>query len=358
LIDGGAWNLIARNTTGVPVTPRVTIAADRPVKWRSNGGFVRWRQEDHAYIYEIEFEDRAQLLVSRMDIEYQWLNGVLLDKFQAASLGVFRRDDMEFIASTVIDHIRSLTLSVSFPDGFSPDESTVEVWSQNLHENEPPERLQALTRNLLCNGDGVFTMAIPYPKRDYRYFLAWHLPDRMEEANSYERTASLARRAGENLAAAFLKAFAGTPWERSSSVAVYLVRSACELEMVGAHSECVGPVLEAIPKVIDLRLQRGLYLQAWWGDEGIGIAELGGGVEEAAKAQGFLDGEIVLATLPLRVGEYAPRSPPLGIVRVALNSSAQAEGTFPAHDAASIRSFRERLAEGKILLLNALLASR
>lgn len=364
LIEGGAWNLVARNTTGEPATPRVSIQADRPVRWHTSGGFVKRRHEDHAYIYEIEFDDPEPLFVSRMDIEYQWLNGVLLDKrdsalFESGILGVFRRDGMEFVASTVSDHIRSLTLSVSFPDGFSPDESTLEVWSENLPENESPERFHALTRTLLCNGDGVFTVAIPYPKRGFRYFLAWPLPDRIEPTASHERTEALARRAADRLATAFLQAFAGTAWARLSTAAVYLARSPCELERIGIHSGDARPeATAAIPRLIDLRKQHGLYLHAWWGDEGIGIAERDGNVEDAAKAQGLLDGEKVLATLPLRVGEYAPRSPPLGIVRVALRWDPSIDGHFSVQSTASVRELRDRLAEGRVLLLNALLSAR
>ncbi len=328
LIKGGSWTVIARNRTGTLIGPELEVPKQFAEGMKVSR-FQPWQKEDHAYIANVEFNTTQPLLLPLIKVQYQWLDAIVLTKqdlqlYDKATLGPFRRDECEFIASTVDNFVHSLTLTVALPKEFAPEPEKVSVYFQDTSDlNKEPEYSHSLTKRLIANREGLFVLTVPYPLQGYRYAIVWPLAD-VARGRSSARLTSVVERNGDELAKAFFSGLADMAWAKFAQVALYVPRVAASpmLELAGRWpAQGDGTPL---PTLIALKSSKGFYLHAWWGEAGYAIAEYPGGqLEEEAKEAGMVNGERVLVTAPVRVEGQDPTEPPLAILRLGIRQSSE-----------------------------------
>ena len=293
-------------------------------------GFSPLRGERGAYVFRVATGTSEPVAAAWIKTSYQWLDGILLteDDLELIDMnhaGPFRANRQEFVAASVINPVRELNLSVTFPVGFYPDEKNVEVYYQKLPSGAPIEdgalraRLQFTGQTILFN--------LPYPLMGYRYAIAWKpvaARPLSKRAKAFQGRC-LANGVGDSLVRRSLGELEGE-WSGLCSVALYVPEPECStpgrfLRRAGYTTGSMarsreGP--ETPPMQIDLRTRRGLYLHSWWGSTGIAVGDPGE-FEERALSEGMLAGEFVTAIMPFSGdGDGDGFAPPWGIVRVGI----------------------------------------
>lgn len=315
------------------------------------------RGERGAYVFRVATGTSDPIAADAIATSYQWLDGILLTEddlnlVDMNNAGPFRGARKEFVAASVTRPLRELSLSVTFPSGFRPEEENVDVYHQRIPAGAAVKD-QALRQRVQFMAQAII-LTVPYPLMEYRYVIAWKpvaaAPVRSAARAFQQRCATTDF--GNDLVRSFISGIKNAVWSKSCSVALYVEEPDTEtrgrfLRRVGlANGVSVAePLLEPPPVNVDMRTQRGLYLHSWWGDDGIAVC-VPEEFDERAKAEGVLAEEFVTATMPFRgLGEIDGK--PWGILRIGIF-----EDVPDVRPGGDLHAFRNFLARGTLEMLS------
>jgi len=366
LIKGTEFGITARNLTGFPVNPRVSIDLPTGVSASelSTEGFES-TSEVGQYVYRIGIAPSGPTLAKSVDISYEWIDGALLCKQDAlliepAHRGPFRDKGLEFVALTVTSGLKSFQLHVHFPQGFWPetDNDNIKVFVQDIHKSKPPEERPNLKEHLTVTGPGILSLTVPYPTVGYRYIMAWKLPECIAETPMVLHLRRVLQARADEALSAFFDGLAQAPWKELVSVAVYLPERAINGKLVvnrvafksGQHA-----ISDAPKRQISLAgHDEATYRHAWWDGTGIVYSQAGDAPDSQAILAGLLVGERWMFVLPVRAFNARPGAIPIALLRIGISAEIAQVGLNKPTDAGSFADHWER---GLLLLLSLLYAA-
>jgi predicted MPP superfamily phosphohydrolase len=357
LICEGEFSFRIQNDTGSPALPQATLDLSNPPQVPRILPFSRFGEEQGAYAFRVITGTPEPVFAPSIATSYQWLDGIVLteDDLKLIDMnhaGPFRGKGQEFVAAWVTTPLRELSLSVTFPVGFCPKPNQVEVYHQ-LMPSSPAEKDEPLRQRLQLMAQTII-LTVPYPLMDYRYVIAWkpvpEVPFTLQ-AKAFQdscHTTDL----GNRLARSFVNGVKNAKWGGNCSLALYVPKPYGGIEGRYLHragfatgSKVVSDLREPPPHTVDMAQQRGLYLHAWWGDQGIVVCDTDE-FDAHARAEGVLAGEFVTATIPFRApGESDGR--PCAVLRLGILEQVPDLGE-------DVDAFRHHLARGSIEMLHTL----
>jgi UDP-2,3-diacylglucosamine pyrophosphatase LpxH len=330
-IEKGRFTVVVQNETGIPSNPAVfpsILLPDEsehplfinltPVK----GGAGAW-----SFGFRLP-KTETPVAATTIRTSYLWQDAVILshadfELTDETRRGVHRSEGLEFVAAEIDRPLRSLTLSVSFPPRFLPDERSFQVFTQRLDRpGARPDPEPSLAERLQIAGQTVVLM-LPYPLPGFQYDIAWK-PAVGPIASELARalwTSGAASEIGNRLVESCLTSFAIPPWQDRVSVAAYVPmanpkpshRLHRRIGLAGYRPDGESP-----PPNIDLRSAPSLYRSAWWNDPV--VAQADDSAEERLEA-GMLPSEDAVAYAP--VSFSGDLGPPAAVLRVGLNLGRQ-----------------------------------
>ena len=208
---------------------RLTLLA--PPQSREFAGFLGWERRG-AYVFRVATGTSEPVAASSIATSYQWLDGIVLTEddlklIDMNNAGPFRGNGQEFVAASVTRPLRELSLSVTFPVGFVPDEKQVDVYYQRMRFGEAVKE-PALRKRIKFMAQAVI-LTVPYPLMDYRYVIAWRPVKGVAptpQANDFRDRCSMTD-LGDRLATSFIKGVKSAKWGDNCSLALYVQEPNC-----------------------------------------------------------------------------------------------------------------------------------
>jgi 3',5'-cyclic AMP phosphodiesterase CpdA len=179
------WVLRARNATGTPKSLKVSFVAPDEERFdpqpdplfKRLGVDFAW--EARCALTAPYFE-RHKGETFQVEESYIWEGGAVISAAQMNHLrqttdaGPLRCDGKEFAAISIKDWFASATLLVRIDPAVAPDPNTVEAW---VFDNKDPLTPQAargdISDGVRILGQGLYSLIVRYPRKDYRYCLSW-----------------------------------------------------------------------------------------------------------------------------------------------------------------------------------------
>jgi 3',5'-cyclic AMP phosphodiesterase CpdA len=181
------WTLATRNSTGAPKIVDVRfIAPDDDEMYLKPAPAFQPASEANLWeassVLNEEFFRRHIGQAFRLEESFKWVGGAIvtrseMDRLRAAAarhLGPFRIDGKEFAAVSISRWFESMMLVVRLPPELAPNPDSLAVFVQ--HVSDPSRNLPVqpdIGNGLRLLGPGLYSLTIPYPRKDYRYGLSW-----------------------------------------------------------------------------------------------------------------------------------------------------------------------------------------
>src|SRR6185437_14478079 len=325
-VESGQWSCPTTNSSGWPSD--ASIQFDWADSEREVFDPVRPSKDPsgyHAHQFTVALRESRRRIARQITAKFQWQGGGILTQDDLNYLdvnmrGPYRQDGFEFASVRTHNDLETLSLLVRIPTEFAPDLDRIEVFYE-----EPkcePKSGDELVRALRRHGSGMFSFNLAYPRRGYRYVLAWRPandPPLNCKAEHCRKAARIPEKA-DKLISVFATELRRFLSFEPLSIALYvpLPEDVTMLAKVGQTiRKGIGPNLNP-PTQLSLRGASTLHRHAWWGQIQAALAGTGDadGIDNDA---GFVLGERALVVVPIR--EYHRKdSASWGLIRIGIGT--------------------------------------
>jgi len=185
--NSNRWTLTTRNSTGNPALLHVRFIAIDDEEAHLNP-LPTFRPANEANLWEAssvlneDFFRKHAGEAFRLEESFKWVGGAIVTRSQMDTLrqpgkphlGPFRVEGREFGGVSITRWFESLILVVRLHPDLAPDPDSVEVFLQ--HVSDPYKNLDVppdIENGLRFLGPGLYSLNIPFPRKDYRYGLSW-----------------------------------------------------------------------------------------------------------------------------------------------------------------------------------------
>jgi len=318
-LEDGRWTHRTNNSSGIPTPANIHFEwqHDAPTSYVCE--FFP-AQQDHAYRIDIDFGKREEMLARRIVARFKWLGGGVLTEgdlelLDKSKVGDFRKSGKEFAGIHVYNELQSFSLMVRLPESFAPKPETVDVfYTEPGAPDDKLEPSEELREAVQFHARGMFSLEVPYPRKDYRYWLAWPVAERLPrgtDAEQFRRVAGDETKAQEMLKA-FSEAIGRLPIATVSSLGLYIEGVSPNVVARVAKICTNGEAME-VPSLLSLT-EGALPRHAWWGTIQLIVAD------ERFEPP-LVQGERAVALVPVKhLGREDDAS--WGIVRVGISAHA------------------------------------
>ncbi len=326
-VDGGEWTHKTTNSSGWPSSARVEFdwPGNEPEIF-DNVRFLKDSSDYHTYHLRVHPHDNGRRLARQIAIKFQWQGGAVLTQndfgyLDENTLGPYRRQGLEFAAVRAHNDLESLSLLVRLPPLFAPKLNEVRVFVEEP-SGATPKPSEELARALQQHASGTFSFDLPYPRRGYRYVLAWRPVEGPRPAPRAERFRNTVRIAGnaDTLLSAFAAELRTLLFFEHISFGMYIPPSHESTHLIKVAeivSEHAGPQAHP-PNQLSLLGPSTLHRHAWWGQIQAALADRDG-TERMEQEAGFLVGERALVVIPVR--DYAQKGGlSWALIRLSINT--------------------------------------
>jgi hypothetical protein len=329
-VDSDHWTCPTTNSSGWPSTASIEFdwgegeaeVFDNVKASNDDGG-------DHAHQFAVSLRESRRRTARKIVAKFQWQGGGILTQddlnyLDVGTRGPYRRKGLEFASVRAPRDLESLTLLVRMPDQFAPNLDEIQVFYEEPHEK--PRRGDELAGALRRHCSGMFSFDLAYPRRDYRYVLAWKPIEGPQLSRKAERFRN-AVRSGENadrLASQFYSELGRCSHFQPLSIALYvpLPTDSSTLRKVGQFVREDTATNQHPPMQLPLRGASSLHRHAWWGQTQAALAG-NGDADRADSDAGFLHGERALVAIPIR--EHGRKGDiSWGLIRIGIDTNTTA----------------------------------
>lgn len=326
------WTLLTRNATGKPCSPLVSVRLDHGLTLQAPGKDFVFDSQNNAHRFDAEFKwTKAEELARQIYAEWVWLAGAILTKedldlIPMQNRGPYRNIGLEHAGIQPNEGLDSFTLMVTIPPEFAPNADDVQVYVETPKGYYPEHGVDSveLTRQLDFAGTGRFSLTVPFPLKDHTYVIGWKLRSDPTVSSEIEEYRNIARKYGDNLIDAFLKALGDDDLMKDFSAALYVCNDRFsksgiprQLDRVGCYTKGSTGEPEQFFRLDD---RISYHAPALWGEPLGLVAESSTHLTDVEKAAGFINGERTLTMIPLRDHRHGSRGGVWGILRLATRS--------------------------------------
>jgi predicted MPP superfamily phosphohydrolase len=335
-IDRGSFTVVVQNDTGLPRAPAAALDVRLPPEVTHEPtlfDFMPVGGRPRAWTFGLNLHTDATVVAPRLRTSYVWQDAALLCSADLALIdpsdcGPHRCDGQEFVAVEIDRPLSRVTLSVSFPPGFVPDERTVGVFThRQTYQGTHVEIEPSIAGRLHMAGQTIF-LTLPFPLVNLRYVIAWTPPPGPPPSDLARAAWSLTPAdplgavmdpLGAVMVRSALDVFGRTPLRGRVNVAAYMpipngsggFRILRRIGLGGNLEDGDNP-----PRSVDLRDAPSAYQGAWWNETVVVVAQSADPPEQRLE-DGLLPRESLFACLPVHPPGDA--GPTLAILRIGLS---------------------------------------
>jgi predicted MPP superfamily phosphohydrolase len=262
-------------------------------------------------------------LAHKIVVRLQWQGGAVLTQVDLSyldpnTLGDFRRWGLEFASLRAHNYVEAASLVVRLPPEFAPNVTDIQAFLQP--PNGQPESSELLLDLVQHHAPGIFSVEIPFPRKGYRYSLAWPPVKVATGTKNTQAFCEYAKNNGNHLLELYDAIISRSVVCTRKSLGLYLQRPDAKSLLFRA-AQITSPRLDPIfdpPPELRLDGATSLHRLAWWGRTQAAVA--GGTVYD--RDAGFITGERALVLVPIRYPERAEPEP-WGLIRIGLHCGAE-----------------------------------
>jgi hypothetical protein len=325
-VESGQWSCPTTNSSGWPSSASIEFDwADSEREAFESVRPLKDTSDYHKHQFAVTLRESRQRIARQITAKFQWQGGGILTQddlkyLDLNMLGPYRRQGFEFASVRAHNDLETLSLLVRIPPEFAPNLDQIQVFFEE--PNGEPKRGDELVSALRRHCSGMFSFDLAYPRRGYRYVLAWRPVDDLPlncKAEHFRKAARSAENA-EKLVSAFAAELRRCLFFEPLSIALYvpLPEDRSMLTKVGqVIRDGIGPNLHP-PMQLPLRGASTLHRHAWWGQIQAALAGRGD-TDRVDNDAGFVLGERALVVVPIR--EYHRKdSISWGLIRIGIDT--------------------------------------
>lgn len=313
------------NTTGTPTDLSVKLIE---TGWQPRDASFEGTSHENVYNYDCPIPAEIAAQTQTLQFSFRWLGGALvtqeeLNAIDEAKRGPHRRDGFEYGAIRVDGYFRELRLVVRLPPEYAPigegdDNNAVRAFFEGPRGAPVPDAAaQAdVIDRLRIVGRGLYTLVIPYPRRDALYGIKWRPPPAPAITTAGAQFVAAAKAQGDRLARTFHEGLSETPLFGRCTIGLYIPNHASRsLVRAGAY-----PLDGSATEAISFAHEDNLVIPAWRGSPGVAYRPdyIQGGFPDI----GCRPDERALLTLPVRCSMSWTNDPPWGVIRIGVREIA------------------------------------